>query len=48
MRGDVDGDVIEMGTNYAPLVESVLGADILDNCTRRKPVSRSSDFLQGD
>jgi hypothetical protein len=43
----VDSDVIEMGPTYAPLVASALGADILDQRTRRKPVSRSSDFLWG-
>jgi hypothetical protein len=44
----VDSDVIEMGPTYAPIAASVLGADILDKCTRRKSMSRSSDFLWGN
>jgi hypothetical protein len=43
----VDSDVTEMGPTYAPLLVSVSGANILDKCTRRKPVSRSWDFFMG-
>jgi hypothetical protein len=41
----VDSDVIEMGSTYA---SPVLGANTVDKCTRRKPITRSSDFLWGD
>jgi hypothetical protein len=43
----VDSDALEMGPTYAPPAASVLGADILDKHTRRKPVSMSSDFYGG-
>jgi uncharacterized protein YceH (UPF0502 family) len=38
-------DVMEVDSTYASLV---LGANTVDKCTRRKPITRSSDFLWED
>jgi hypothetical protein len=39
---------MEMDSTYASLISDAVNVNIVDKCTRRKSITRSSDFLWED